>query len=121
MDLQELCSIQHDFDKRHGWAVDAVPPEGRLEVLERETIGLTGEVGELANLVKKARLRVGRNSTAEEAFGQVVSDASEELTDALIYLIRLFQLLGADIEENYTRKLRANAARYREYERGESL
>lgn len=115
MNLQELCDLQGEFDRRHGWGLDAIPPDSRMEILEQQVIGLVGEVGELANLVKKARLRAGRKTTLAAAFEEISADATEELTDSLIYLIRLFRLFGVDIESSYCKKMAHNASRYKEY------
>lgn len=120
MELQTLLKMQREFDQRHGWNVDAVPSDQRLDVFEREIIGLIGEVGELANLIKKARLEVGRFTTASEAFDKIASGTKEELVDILIYLIRLFQLTEADIAAEYEKKIRINIERFRKFENGNS-
>lgn len=121
MELQELFDLQRDFDRRHGWGVDSVPIEHRMEVLEHQIIGLVGEVGELANLVKKARLRIGRKTTVSRAFEDISPDVKEELTDVLIYLIRLFQLMDAEIEKCYQQKVYENATRFKEYETDDQM
>lgn len=120
MDLQTLLNMQRDFDQRHGWSLDTVPPDRRLDMLEQEIIGLMGEVGELANLVKKARLDVDRFSTASEAFDQITSGMREELVDIFIYLLRLFGLTETDIAAEYGKKLKINIGRFKKFENGYS-
>lgn len=118
MDLQTLLNMQRDFDQRHGWSLDTVPPHRRLDVFEQEIIGLMGEVGELANLVKKARLDVDRFATASEAFEQITLGMREELVDIFIYLLRLFQLTETDIATEYGKKLKINIGRFKKFENG---
>jgi len=120
VDLQTLLNMQRDFDQRHGWSIDTVPPDRRLDVFEQEIIGLMGEVGELANLVKKARLDVDRFATASEAFEQITSGMREELVDIFIYLLRLFQLTETDIAAEYGKKLKINIERFKKFENGNS-
>lgn len=120
MELQTLLKMQREFDRRHGWSLDAVPSDQRLDVFEREIVGLIGEVGELANLVKKARLDVDRFTTASEAFDQIANGMREELVDILIYLLRLFQLSEADIAMEYENKVKMNIERFKKFENGDS-
>ncbi len=120
MDLQTLLNMQREFDERHGWSLDTVTPDRRLDVFEREIIGLIGEVGELANLVKKARLDVDRFASATEAFDQITTGTKEELVDILIYLLRLFQLTETDIAEEYEKKIKINIGRFKKFENGHS-
>ena len=120
MDFQTLLNMQRDFDQRHGWSLDTVPPDRRLDVFEQEIIGLMGEVGELANLVKKARLNVDRFATASEAFDQITSGMREELVDIFIYLLRLFEITETDIAAEYSKKLKMNIGRFKKFENGNS-
>lgn len=120
MELQTLLNMQREFDQRHGWSIDGVPSDQLLDVFEREIVGLIGEVGELANLIKKARLEVDRFTTASEAFDKIATGTREELVDILIYLLRLFQLTEADIEAEYEKKIRINIERFKKFENGNS-
>ena len=95
-------------------------PDQRLNVFEREIVGLIGEVGELANLVKKARLDVDRFTTASEAFNQITTGMREELVDIFIYLLRLFQLTETDIAAEYSKKVKFNIERFKKFEDGNS-
>lgn len=118
MDIETFLSMQEEFDRQHGWSVDSIPADRRLDALESELVGLVGEVGELANLVKRARLDAGRRTSAQEALCEIESDANEELTDIFIYLLRLFQLMGTDVAGQYTSKLALNKVRFKEFECG---
>lgn len=120
MELETLLKMQREFDQRHGWSIEAVPSDQRLNVFEHELVGLIGEVGELANLTKKARLEVDRFTTASEAFDKIASGTKEELVDILIYLLRLFQLTEADIAVEYEKKIRINIERFKKFENDNS-
>lgn len=118
MNLKDILEKQAEFDKIHGWDTSVLPEEKRLKALERELIGLVGEVGEVANILKKARLKIGRGEPESAAFSVIAPSIKEELIDAFIYLIRLFQITGADIEAEYLRKLDINKERFKIYENG---
>jgi NTP pyrophosphatase (non-canonical NTP hydrolase) len=57
--------------------------------LTHQTLGLCGEVGELANLVKK----VGRGT---HEYATLKNRMREEATDAFVYLCNVFALLEMD-------------------------
>ena len=120
MDFKDILHKQAEFDRAHGWDTAIIPEEERLQALERELVGLMGEVGEVANLVKKARLEALSNKSTTSAFLDIVPSAKEELIDVLIYLLRMFQVTGADIETEYIRKLDINKTRFRKYENATS-
>jgi len=116
MDLQDILSKQAEFDKAHGWDTLSLSNEKRLQAIERELVGLMGEVGEVANLIKKARLVSGRDRSESKAFLDIVPAVNEELTDVFIYLLRMFQITNADIEAEYLNKLDINKHRFKKYE-----
>ena len=118
MDIQDIVAQQTEFDKAHGWETLALSDEERLQAIERELVGLMGEVGEVANLIKKARLVSGRDKSVLDAFLDIVPAVNEELTDVFIYLLRMFQITSADIEAEYLRKLAINKDRFKKYEKG---
>lgn len=99
--------------------------EGTLEVLAREcmedserwfpdvahslphhVLSLAGEVGELANLVKK----VERGSLEVTAI--VRHELAMEATDVFIYLLNIAALLGIDLERSYKLKRTENERRF---------
>lgn len=68
------------------------------------SLALSGEVGELCNLVKKeVRDRVS-----------LKAQISEEMADILIYLCMMANSLGVDLEREYYRKQEKNVLRFRE-------
>lgn len=67
-------------------------------------LGLAGEVGEVANLVKK-QMRDGQVAEGTEPLGA-------ELADCLTYLLLLADEEGIDIVAEYRRKAAVNEARW---------
>jgi NTP pyrophosphatase (non-canonical NTP hydrolase) len=98
-------------------------PEGVLEYLAREcmedterwfpstnhvpfmVLAMTGEVGEVANWVKK----IERGTCTLE---EVREALSEEVVDVFIYLLNIAGLLQIDLEEGYYAKRIKNEERF---------
>jgi NTP pyrophosphatase (non-canonical NTP hydrolase) len=70
-----------------------------------QTLALAGEVGELANLVKKTV----RGTNAYEAEKEHMK---EEAIDVLIYLCNILGLLNVDVVEAYNAKREFNSIRF---------
>ncbi len=79
-------------------------------------MGLMGEIGEFANLLKKVRLKHSHRGYSGPSFEEASKELSEELADALIYLMRLAHVAGADLETEVIRKMAINDNRYRSLE-----
>ncbi|MFG6604885.1 MULTISPECIES: MazG-like family protein [unclassified Sulfitobacter] len=117
MDLSKIAQIQIEADVRRGFSKELRTDAERIEQLMRDTVGLAGEVGEFANLLKKADL-----TSRIEGYDGVSIDAAsaelrEELADAMIYIIRLASALGGDIESELLKKISKNDERYRHLEK----
>ncbi len=114
MELKELIQRQRDFDKKHGWDWYAVQDhEKLLEVLQYEVIALTGEVGEIANKLKKYL----RDDAASLGHPESISEQlTPEIVDALIYLLKIASTLDIDLEAAYLEKMEANLRRFARYE-----
>ncbi len=69
------------------------------------TLALAGEVGELANLVKK----IIRGTHDAMALKTLVE---EEAIDSFIYLMNIFAVLGTNVEEAYRVKRAHNVERF---------
>jgi NTP pyrophosphatase (non-canonical NTP hydrolase) len=111
--MKEIIRLQKEFDARHGWDWSAPMTEAeRLEKLKYGAIALSGEVGEFANELKKM-LRDDAKSIPVE-FRERLKD---ELTDVLIYTVKLAMLLGIDLQESHKAKVRRNEEKFRSYER----
>lgn len=112
MDLSALVERQISADRRRGFRVDFDNDEERVAQLEKDLVGLVGEVGEFANVLKKIRLGIAHRDYKGPSLDQVTPAMHEELADALIYLMRLSAILGGDLESSLTQKMRVNEGRY---------
>ena len=120
MDLKELIAMQTAFDAEHGWPLArGEPPKKLLGALSKDLVGLLGEVGEFAGVVK--RLNLEAEGATERSLGRSLSrhrrELEGELTDTFIYMLRLAGHLGMDIGTCYLAKLSKNREKYRGYAR----
>jgi len=72
-------------------------------------MALTGEVGELVEIFQWLTEEESRKVASAPATARAVRD---ELADVLLYLVRLSSVLGVDMNEAVTHKIRANAMKY---------
>jgi NTP pyrophosphatase (non-canonical NTP hydrolase) len=86
---------------------------GLAEQIIHQTLGLAGEAGEVANVVKKANragwqtkgIRIGTSEVVPHyEIVSIDNDAADELADVLTYLLNLAGLLGVDLVEAFHRK-----------------
>lgn len=118
MDLKEMVNIQREFDRIHGWIWEGGNVCDLLDLINKDLIGLIGEIGEFANIIKKINLIAERKNS--EQLATKLEDSreilAEELIDSLIYLMRIATHLEVDLQTIYLKKVRFNKERYREYE-----
>jgi NTP pyrophosphatase (non-canonical NTP hydrolase) len=112
MELTALVEKQISADRRRGFQVEFDSDVERLAQLERDLIGLLGEVGEFANELKKVRLAMTHVGYQGPSLEHAAPNLREELADALIYLIRLSFMLGGDLENDLINKMTINDKRY---------
>ncbi len=117
MELSEIVSKQIEADKKRGFPVDFTSDIAREKQLTRDTVGLMGEVGEFANLLKKISLTLTTKGYEGPSLDKSSADLREELADAMIYIIRLSVILGGNLEQDVLAKMEKNVARYRTLER----
>lgn len=72
-------------------------------------MALTGEVGELTALFQWLP---SEECTADRASDKLMKSAESEMADVFIYLVRLADKLGIDLEEAARRKIELNEERY---------
>lgn len=72
-------------------------------------MALTGEVGELAEVFQWVTEDQSRTVGSDPRTAQAVRD---ELADVTLYLVRLADVLGVDLDEAVRNKLALNAAKY---------
>ena len=107
--LDEIKDIQKRFDISHG--VSGKPffvPVGDndAQYLEHMAVCLVGEVGEFCNVLKKV---VRGDLSLQDAR----PDLAEELTDSFIYLIKIANQFGVDLEAEFLEKVEKNRARFK--------
>lgn len=105
--INDIKKIQSDFDEtlRPEFSFHSNTGEIRLEELEHLLVCLFGEMGELANIVKKTR-------RGDFQFSEKTDEISEEVIDSFIYLIKISNYLNIDLESGYLRKLAINKKRF---------
>lgn len=112
MTIHDIIQYQKEFDSAHfssfDWAEEI--SDENLETLSFLLISITGELGEVANIIKKV-LR-GDFSLSEKK-----AELSEEVADIFIYLLKISYQLNIDLEQSYLSKMRKNVERFRKYER----
>lgn len=112
MELSELIGRQLSSDRRRGFLVDFATDADRLRQIEEDLIGLFGEVGEFANLIKKVRLSQDHVDYAGPQLDEASHALRVELADAAIYIFRLSAMLGGDLEQDILAKMDLNDVRY---------
>ncbi len=100
-DIADLTRRMRHFTEARDWAQFHDP--------KSLTLALVGEVGELAELLQWVR---------HEDQGTVVREQplhdrlAEEMSDVLLYLLRLADVVGVDLAEAAAAKLRSNEERF---------
>ncbi|WP_139219081.1 hypothetical protein [Bosea sp. CRIB-10] len=117
MELSALIELQIERDRRRGFQVDFASDSDRLDQLMRDLVGLLGEVGEFANLLKKVGLAHTTPGYVAPSLKEANPELREELADATIYIFRLAALLGANLEHDLLQKMSINDKRYSDLER----
>ena len=116
MELSALIEQQIERDRRRGFPVDFLSDDERLDQLMRDLVGLVGEVGEFANLLKKIDLARRTPGYVAPTFDEARAKLQEELADTAIYLFRLATILQSDLEQTILEKMYVNDQRYRKLE-----
>jgi NTP pyrophosphatase (non-canonical NTP hydrolase) len=117
MDLKQLSEAQILMDERHGFPVKFSNPRAKYEQLTKDLVGLFGEIGEFANVVKKINIKLERPTEYELNVDTAEASLREELVDSLIYVIRMAAILEIDIEAEMLKKMTVNESRYAQLRR----
>lgn len=112
MELSALIEKQITADRRHGFSVDFARDDERLAQLEKDLVGLVGEVGEFANLLKKVRLANSHEGYNGPNLAAANVSLRGELADVAIYLMRLSFMVGNTLEADILAKMDVNEQRY---------
>ncbi len=109
MQLKEICDLQAEFDKQvsisgRSFFVDI--NENNLSELEHLTVCMMGELGEFCNILKKV-------TRGDNELDDVKPDLSEEFVDTFIYMIKISNQFGIDLEKGFLEKLEKNKHRFK--------
>ena len=99
-DLADLTARMRAFTEKRDW--------GQFHDLKSLALALTGEVGEVAELVQwlpAASARVVTDERLRDRLG-------EELADVLLYLVRLADVAEIDVGAEAAKKLSRNEVRF---------
>jgi len=116
----EMHTIR-DFQAFHRWLDEK---NGFNTNLFLNMMLLSGEVGEVAQVLKKVHFMVdpGRNDqevkTLEEALAEQRENMGQELADCLAYIFKMANYTGVDLQQAYLTKMRKNLDRTWKYTRG---
>lgn len=108
--FSELLEIQSEFDKSHevsGKSFYVDIDENNLHELEHLVVCLLGELGEFSNLLKKV-------VRGDRRLSEVKEQLDEELADTFIYLLKISNQFGVDLEQEFLNKLSKNQERFEE-------
>jgi len=108
--LYELCTIQREFDEKHsisGKGFYTEIDDKNLHELEHLIVCLIGELGEFSNILKKV-------VRGDYALSEVKSELDEELADTFIYLLKISNQFGVNLEDEFIKKVRKNTNRFEE-------
>ncbi|MEH6357454.1 MAG: MazG nucleotide pyrophosphohydrolase domain-containing protein [Pseudomonadales bacterium] len=108
--FSELCEIQRDFDKSHsvsGKSFYVDIDDKNLQELEHLIVCLVGELGEFSNILKKV-------VRGDSKLSDVKSELDEELADTFIYLLKISNQFGVNLEKELLKKISKNQRRFEE-------
>ena len=112
MNIKQLSEIQLKMDERHGFPFQFDNDIDRYAQLTKELVGLFGEIGEFANIIKKINIKLDHPADYNLNLDLAKENLAEELSDSFIYVIRIAAILGVDLEDEVLKKIRLNELRY---------
>lgn len=112
MDIERLMSIQRRMDELHGFKVDFSSPKQKYDQITKDLVGLFGEIGEFANLVKKINIGLERGVDYPASLEASESFLRQELVDCFIYILRFGAILEINLSEETLRKIDQNKSKY---------
>lgn len=101
MSIESIQNSQAAFAAERDWE--------QFHTIRNLTLALVGEVGELAEVLQWEG-EVTRESLTANL--EIAKAFEEELADVFLYLVRLADVAGIDIEKVVERKMEKNALKY---------
>ncbi|MGR8927035.1 hypothetical protein ACU8MB_25250 (plasmid) [Rhizobium leguminosarum] len=117
MQFSEIIKKQIDADTRRGFPTSFENDRERQDQLMRDLVGLVGEIGEFADLLKKVGLVLSTPGYSGPSLAEAAPQLRLELADVAIYLFRLSTILEGDLENDVLQKMKINDKRYQYLER----
>jgi NTP pyrophosphatase (non-canonical NTP hydrolase) len=110
--LSDIMRSQAEFDRQHQGNVPFFEEisASNLAALEHLLVCVAGEVGELANVIKKIR-------RGDATYLERRDDVIEETVDVFIYVLKLANQVGFDLEVQYNAKMKMNRQRFLGFEK----
>ena len=110
--MKEVINRQRAFDSSHGWDWRNLPIDQQIAKVQYITVALAGEVGEIANPLKKFMRDSERNGIDLTKYDALKTQLREELIDVFIYIMKLADVIGVDMEEAYYEKVARNEQKH---------
>ena len=103
--IEDFQAFHHWLDERNQFSTD-IPLNVML---------LSGEVGELVQVIKKVHFMISRNDgesvTLEDALATYRESIGEELADCLAYVFKIANYTDVDLQKAYLEKMERNLER----------
>lgn len=105
--MKNILIALETFEKARNWdSYNHISSDKeRLEQLRNTSFNLMGELGELANCIKKCL----RDGTYNE------ENIKEEISDIFTFLLKLSKIANMDMEEEFYKKLQHNEERFERF------
>jgi NTP pyrophosphatase (non-canonical NTP hydrolase) len=112
MEIKQIIEKQVSLDEANGFPVKFDDSPALFNQLTKDLVGLFGEIGEFANIVKKINIKISNPENYEFDIDASKEMLTEELIDSFIYIIRIAVMLDIDLESEVIKKIELNANRY---------
>ena len=116
MELKEIQELQKKFSLEHFaklWEIKN--QDDYIHKLQYLVVGLAGEVGEFANIVKK--ISRDHETLSENPSSERMENLKEELTDCFFYVLITANFLNIDLETEWKNKMEFNRKRFEKYKK----
>ena len=110
MTLNKIKEYQKNFDLKYKGNIEFYEEitSDNIEVLEHLIVCMLGEFGEFSNIVKK--IKRGDFNLFDKK-----DELNEEFIDIFIYMIKISNQLGINIEEAYLKKMKKNEEKFEKF------
>jgi len=114
--MDDIIANQRRIDGKFGWDWRNLSPQEQLEKLQYCVMALTGELGEIANPLKKVVRDAERFGVKDEAVAKLRAELREEIVDVFIYTLKMADILGVELKEAYFEKAKKNEEKHARFQ-----